>query len=190
MSILSADKEDKMKIEEVVEESEENSVYYTSISDTLVSSYSSDLDDLMNKIKANCVDQDPSDKLLESYTMELSNALYFVGQKLETVGIKDDLTKMAAKEVYNDAYLKYLDVGAGGKKPTVAELTALSEDDAKYQTVINSIYSRVYRQLKYKVDAAYEMLSSIRKIISKRMQENQLSMARQTGGVVIGREEF
>lgn len=190
MSILTITEQDKMQIDHVAEMTEANATEYTAISDKLVNSYSTDLDALMDRIRIDCVDQEPSDRILEIYTMELSNALYFIGQKLETVGIKEDLTKMAAKEAYNNAYLEHMDAGGAGKKPTVAELTALSEDDSKYQTVINSIYSRVYRQLKYKVDAAYEMLSSIRKIISKRMQENQLSMARQTGGVVVGREEF
>lgn len=190
MSILNINEQDKMQIDFVAEQTETNSVEYTGISDKLVVAYSSDLDALMNAIKVDCVDNEPSDKMLESYTMQLSNALYFIGQKLETVGIKEDLTKMAAKEAYNNAYMDHMDAGTGTKKPTVAELTALAEDDSKYQTVINSIYSRVYRQLKYKVDAAYEMLSSLRKIISKRMQENQLSMARQNGGLVIGRDEF
>ena len=190
MSILSMTEQDELQVRTATETAETNATYYTNISDKLLVVYSADLDSIMERIKADCVEVEPSDKMLESYTMELSNALYFVGQKLESVGIKDDLSKMAAKEIYNESYLNYLDIGDAKKKPTVAELTALSEADAKYQTVVNSIYSRVYRQLKYKVDAAYEMLSSIRKIISKRMQDNQLSAARQSGGVVMGREEF
>jgi len=190
MSVLALNEQDEFQVKSAADMAEENAVYYTNISDKLVTAYSSDLDEIMNRIKADCIEVEPSDKMLENYTMELSNALYFIGQKLETIGIKEDLSKMAAKEVYNEAYLNHMDAGDAKKKPTVAELTALSEADAKYQTVINSIYARVYRQIKFKVDAAYEMLSSIRKIISKRMQDNQLSMARQTGGIVVGREEF
>ena len=190
MSVLGLTEQDTFEVQSAATTAENNSEYYTNISDKLVEAYSHELDELMNRVRADCVDTEPSDKVLEMYTLELSNALYFVGQKLENIGIKDDLTKMAAKEAYNNAYLQHMEAGDAKKKPTVAELTALSEDDAKYQTVINSIYSRVYRQVKYKVDAAYEMLSSIRKIISKRMQELQLSMARQNGGVVLGKEEF
>lgn len=189
MSILGITGEDEVKINGVLAMTRDNSEYYTRVSDQLVEAYSSDLDALMSRIRSDCIDTEPSDSVLEGYTLELSNSLYFIGQKLETVGVKEDLTKMATKEIYNAAYLRYLNI-TNGKKPTVAELTALSEDDSKYQSVINSIYSRVYRQLKYKVDAAYEMLSSIRKIISKRMQDNQLSMTRQNGGIVVGKEEF
>ena len=190
MGVLTLDENDKMQICNTVENAENDSVYYMNISDKLVASYSADLDELMDRVRTDCIDVEPTDSVLESYILELSNMLYFVGKNMEAVGIKEDLTKMAAKEVYNNAYLNHMDSGDAKKKPTVAELTALSEDDSKYQTVINSIYSRVYRQIKYKVDAAYEMLSSLRKVVSKRMQELQLSMVRQTGGVVTGREEF
>lgn len=66
----------------------------------------------------------------------------------------------------------------------------MSENASRYETVVNSIYSRVYRQIKFKIDGAYEMLASLRKIVSKRMQENQLSYTRNSGSVVIGSEEF
>ncbi len=189
MSVLCLDENDKFQVNAVAEATESNSEYYMDISNKLVESYSSDLDVLMGRVKVDCVDTEPTDSVIESYILELSNLLYFVGKNVESVGVKEDLTKMAAKEVYNTSYLNHMDAGAG-KKPTVAELTALSEDDAKYQNVINSIYSRVYRQLKYKVDSAYEMLSSLRKVLSKRMQEMQLSATRQGGGVFVGREEF
>lgn len=190
MSILSISDNDKLQIDTAAAQAEDNSMYYTDISDKIVRNYSDDLDRLMARIYEDCVNVEPSDKTLEAYTMELSNALYFIGARVEGIGIKEDLTKMAAKEAYNDAYLNHMDTGDAKKKPTVAELTALSEDDAKYQQVVNSIYTRVYKQLKYKVDAAYEMLNSIRKIISRRMQESQLSAARNSGGVVYGKEEF
>jgi hypothetical protein len=176
-------------VNEVVKSTEENSQYFTNISDSLVLGYTSDLDQLMIKIHVDTVENEATDAQLEKYILELSNALYFIGARLEAMGIKDDLSKLAAKQVYNEAYLD-APVDAKGKKPTVAELTAIAEDSSRYETIMNNIYSRAYRQIKYKVDAAYEMLSSIRKIISKRMQDNQLSAARQSGGVVVGREEF
>lgn len=173
---------------DIMSETDKNVGYFTQISDSLVEAYTQDLDNLMRCIKADTVDQEPSDAILEKYVLELSNMLYFIGQRLENVGVKEDLSKLAAKEVYNNSYMDNL--SRDGKKPTVAELTTMAENDSKYETVINSIYSRAYRQIKYKSDAAYEMLSSLRKIISKRMQEYQLSFSRQNGGIVTGREEF
>lgn len=181
----------KVEITNVFEKTDESSSLFTNISDEVVKAYTSDLDKLLVKIKENAVENTPSDNILEKLVMELSNILYFMGTRLESVGIKDDITKLSAKEVYNNSYTNNLtNVGDQKKKPTVAELTVMAENDSRYQTVVNNIYSRVYRQIKYKIDAAYEMLSSLRKIISKRMQENQLDYTRNTGSVVVGSEEF
>jgi len=115
--------------------------------------------------------------------------LYFLGSKLETVGVKDDLSKLAAKESYNEAYLSNRMKDAEHRnKTTVAELTALAEDASKYETVLNSLYARVYKQIKFKMDAGYDMVNSLRKIISKRMQDQSLSMytPRNTLNIVTG----
>lgn len=178
------------KINTIFDNTDKNTNYFTQISDKVVTAYTNDLDTLMNKIREDTVENTPSDDILERYVLELSNILYFLGTRLETVGIKDDITKMSAKEVYNKTYSNNLDVAPGGKKPTVAELNVMSENASRYETVVNSIYSRVYRQIKFKIDGAYEMLASLRKIVSKRMQENQLSYTRNSGSVVIGSEEF
>lgn len=181
----------KVEITNAFEKTDEASSLFTNISDEVVKAYTSDLDKLLVKIKENAVENTPSDNILEKFVMELSNILYFMGTRLESVGIKDDITKLSAKEVYNNSYTDNLTkVSDQKKKPTVAELTVMAENDSRYQTVVNNIYSRVYRQIKYKIDAAYEMLSSLRKIISKRMQENQLDYTRNTGSVVVGSEEF
>lgn len=176
-------------VDEVVQSTEENSQYFTNISDSLVLGYTSDLDQLMIKIHVDTVENEATDVQLEKYILELSNALYFIGSRLEAMGIKDDLSKLAAKQIYNEAYLD-APLDAKGKKPTVAELTAIAEDSSRYETIMNNIYSRTYRQIKYKVDAAYEMLASLRKVISKRMQEAQLTMQRNNGTLVMGTEEF
>nr|DAP55359.1 MAG TPA: hypothetical protein [Caudoviricetes sp.] len=178
------------KINTIFDNTDKNTNYFTQISDKVVTAYTNDLDALMNKIREDTIDNTPSDEILEKYVLELSNLLYFLGTRLETVGIKDDITRMSAKEVYNNTYTDNLDVAPGGKKPTVAELNVMSENASRYETVVNSIYSRVYRQIKFKIDGAYEMLASLRKIVSKRMQENQLSYTRNSGSVVIGSEEF
>lgn len=168
---------DKNKMDDIVSKTEDNSSYFTDISDNIVKSYTGDLDLLMKDMYQDTVANEASDVVLEKYVLELNNMLYFLGDKLESVGIKDDLSKMAAKEVYNAAYLSNQVKDTDKRnKTTVAELTALAEDASRYDAVMNSIYSRAYKQIKYKVDSGYEMLNSLRKIITKRMQDSQLSM--------------
>ena len=178
---------DMNKISEVIETTENNVSQFNNITDNLVSAYMNDIDALMLRVNADVVDTEASDSTLEKYILELSNALYFVGTKLEGMGIKDDLSKLAAKEVFNNAYLD-APVDSKGKKPTVAEITAMAEDESRYETIMNNIYSRAYRQIKFKVDAAYEMLASLRKILSKRMQDAMLNNSTNHGTMVFGEE--
>ena len=168
---------EKDEMDAVLQTTESNVVYYTSISDELVQQYTGDMDGLMKDLYVDCIQNDAEDRVLEKYLLELNNMLYFLGSKLETVGIKDDLSKMAAKESFNDAYLKNrLKDAENRNKTTVAELTALAEDASKYEAVLNSLYSRVYKQIKFKMDAGYDMVNTLRKIITKRMQDQSLSM--------------
>ena len=168
---------DKIAMEHAIDSSEEGANYFCEVSDNIVNNYTSHLDEIMCDMYHQMSIEDIPDTALERYALELNNALYYIGNTMEKMGIRDDVSKIAAKEVYNNAYLNYVQTGTETKtKKTVAELTALAEDDSKYETIINNIYSRAYKQIKYKVDAGYEMLSTIKKIISKHMQDQQLSM--------------
>lgn len=174
---------DKCKLTDIFNSTETNSQYFTEISDKLVKSYTSELDSLMSDLYEDAIESDASDAVLEKYLIELGNLLYFLGTKLESVGIKEDLSKMAAKEVYNNAYLnnRLKDSEKKNKMP-VAELSALAEDASRYESVMNSIYSRTYKQIKFKVDAGYDMINTIRKIITKRMNDQNLSRMNLTHG--------
>ena len=166
----------KISMDNIVAKTEEGTEYFISVSDSIVSSYTTDLDKLMQTLYKDTVLSDISDDGIERYIFELGNILYFLGDRLEKMGIRDDVSKIAAKEVYNNSYTSALISGEGKVKRTVAELTAIAEEDAKYDNIMNSIYSRAYKQIKYKIDAGYEMLSSLKKILSKRMQEIQLTI--------------
>lgn len=166
----------KEKLDELVSVVEDNVSYYIEISDRIIKSYTEDFDNLMSDLKRDIIQNEPTDLLLEKYVLELNNMLYFLGDKMENVGIKDDLSKMAAKEVYNNTYLKSREKDSERKnKTTVAELTALAEDASKYENILNSIYSRVYTQIKLKINAGYDMVNTLRKIITRRMQDASLS---------------
>ena len=163
---------------------EESSNIILNISNNILKSYTQHLDDLMQDLYSKVANPSTniSDTDLERYYLELTNLVYFMGEKLETVGVKDDISRAAAKEMYNKSYLDTAKspaavIGNSGKatKLTVSEITAIAESAAINEQVINMIFSRVYKQIKFKVDAAFEMIGTLRKIISKRMQEQQLS---------------
>ena len=168
---------DTDRINEVVSSVENNITYFTDISDQIVNSYTAELDELLIEINKRVISvESAADSELEFAALKLSNMLYYMGSRLENIGIKDDLSKLAAKESYNQAYLDNQVKDADRKnKTTVAELTAIAENASRYDTIMNSLYSRIYKQIKYKIDAGYELLSTIKKIISKRIADTQLA---------------
>ena len=77
---------DKELLDEIVETTEDTVSYYLSISEKLVKAYTEDFDELMSDLKEDLIDNEPTDIILEKYVLELNNKLYFLGDKLESVG--------------------------------------------------------------------------------------------------------
>lgn len=143
----------------------------SNMSQSIVENYAKDLDDEMKEIYQEVVMSDyPDINTLEKHFTKLTSIIYFVVDKVERLGIYDDISKSKAKEAFNTVYLNSIDSGAA-KKPTAAELTATAENSTILESTTNQIYSRSYKVFKAKVDAAQSMVSTLSKIISKRMQE-------------------
>ena len=135
------------------------------ISDKLVTKYCDDLDDLMIDIKSILTNDTMTDSYLETAILDLANTLYFTGPAQEDLGIKEDTCKAIRQEVYSKAREQ-----ATGK--TVADKTAQAE------TMTLAIYSRAYKKVKLRMDAGYEMLNSLKKVMNKRITEMELSNSR------------
>ena len=175
------DNVDDTRVKDLMGSTNKNVEYFTNILDEIVTAHVSNLDSIMKAFylkhrdykKANL---DIPIKDLENMYLELANTLYFAGDKLESLGIHNDMSKAAKQEVYNKAYLDNQIKDTDKKnKTTVAENAAVAEQSAQYESVVNSIYERAYKMVKYKIDAGYEVLNTLRKLISRRMQEVDLS---------------
>ena len=148
------------------------------IIDSVVKSYTGELDRIMCMIKTDIVDKTtPAPiEIIEKYFLELSNCLYFIGEESEKLGIYDSISKSVAKETFNNNYMSdELAFDEKGKKKTVAELTALAENASIYEQTVNDIYNKAYKTVKAKVSSAENMCSALNKIMSRRMSELQLS---------------
>ncbi len=142
------------------------------ISDNLVIEYCKDLDDLMSVIREELQDNGGiTDAELEFHIMDLANTLYFTGSAQEDLGIKEDTCKAIRQEVYSKAREQ-----STGK--TVADKTAQAELVAQAETMTLAIYSRAYKKVKLRMDAGYEMLNSLKKVMNKRITEMELSNSR------------
>lgn len=172
------DNVNKDKIESVYADISENVTYFDETVKGIVDAESTHLDSLMQKIyqDLSAVDIELPVPAIEKYLLELSNVVYFMGPKLEKLSVRSDMAKAAAREVYNNSYLESSIKGIDGKaKITVAENQATAERASIYQSVVQNMYEHATKQLRFKIDAANTMISSLSKVLSRRIQEMQLS---------------
>ena len=70
-------------------------------------------------------------------------------------------------ELYNNIHQR--------TKGTIADKQAASEAATLEEEIVFRAYQRAYKRIRQKLEAAYELLSSIKKVISRRMGEQELS---------------
>ena len=154
---------------------EDNSHIVDDIVSDIIKPYTEELDRYVHFIK-DCLkdgEQPPTDYELEDFCMNLSTNIYFASGMSEQLGIRDDIAKAVYKETYNNAR----DNATGG---TVQDKNTLAELESQQEQLISVCYTRAYKITKAKVESAQELLSSCKKVLSRRMQEQQLTQ-RQNG---------
>lgn len=154
---------------------ESNSKIIQDIVNNIIKPYSEDLDRYVLFIK-DCLkdgEHPPTDEELDDFCLNLSTLIYFAGGMCEYLGIKDDISKALYKEMYHESRAKL-------EKGTVADKDSLAELASQKESLINVCYNRAFKLMKSKVENAQELLSSCKKVLSRRMQEYNLTQ--QTGG--------
>ena len=171
-------------IQAVASDNNELSNYLIETADSIVKTYSSYLDAVMQAIYTDVVtNKDCSDDTLEKYFLELSSTLYFVGEQVERIGISNDVADASFKERFNTMYLNACaEKDEKGKSVrTVNENTAVASEGSKYEKMMSEVQSRAYELLKYKVNAAQTMVGTLSKMISKKMSDASLTMSTNRG---------
>lgn len=154
---------------------ENNSNAVDTIVDSIIKPYCEDLDRYVFFIK-DCLkdgEKPPTDKELDDFCLNLSTLIYFSGGMCEYLGIREDISKALYKEMYHDSRSK-LDSGTVADKDSLAELASQKE------ALVNVCYTRAAKLMRSKVENAQELLSSCKKVLTRRMQEYNLTQ--QTGG--------
>lgn len=149
---------------------ENNSKTIDSIVDEIIQPYCKDLDNYVLFIK-DCLkdgENPPTDGELDDFCLNLSTYIYFAGGMCEQLGIRDDISKAVWKETYHSSR-------AGLDKGTVADKDSLAELNSQQEQLTNICYNRAYKIMKSKVENAQELLQSCKKVLSRRMQETELT---------------
>ena len=155
---------------ELLERIEENSTELDKTIADITDRYSGELDEYMRFVRGILRNDEkpPTDAELDDFALNLSTMIYFTSVGAEQMGIRDDISHSVYKEAYNMAR-------AMQKSGTVADKNIQAEIDATAERVVNIVYSKSYKILKAKVESAQEVLSSVKKVMSRRMSEYELS---------------
>lgn len=149
---------------------ESNSDILGKVVEDIIRPYCSDLDNYVAFVR-DCLkdgDNPASNQELEDFCMNLSTYIYYASGAVETLGIRDDISKALWKEIYHSTRNET----TGG---TVADKDSKAELASQQEQLTNICYNRAYRIMKAKVDSAQELLQSAKKVLSHRMQEMELT---------------
>lgn len=159
----------KVEIEELMQDIDKNSDYIEELVNNLVNKCCDKLDlyiDYVNKLMSDG-SYEVSNKELDDIIMTIPTMLYYVGSQQEKLGIKRDVAKSVRSQMYNQIYMEL--TGTATDKKVQAESRLFDE------TMVTTIYSTAFDIIKSKVDSAFEILQSAKKVVSRRMSESELS---------------
>ena len=158
------------ELENVKNSVENNSSQIQEIVEGIIKPYCKDLDNYVDFIKSILADGEnpPTSQELDDFCMNLSVYIYYASGMQEQLGIKDDIARAIYKEMYHSSR-DSIDKGTVADKDSSAELASQQE------YLVSVCYKRAYNIIKAKVSAAQEMLASVKKVISRRMQEVEIT---------------
>lgn len=139
------------------------------IIEKIIKPYSKSLDDYVKQITnaLRDINNPPTTNELDYYCMHLSTDIYWASSMSEQLGIKDDISKALYKEIYNTT--------RDDSEGTVADKNSIAELASQQEYLTNVCYNRAYRIMKAKVENAQELLQSIKKVLSHRINEENLT---------------
>lgn len=133
-----------------------------------VNKLTEELDVLMNMMhkKINREDYEISDKELEKLIIRLPILIYELNNMLMKAGIREDLSKIIKQTNYNNSFVM--------QEGTIADKKAAAELDIKEEALLETTWKRSVKIINQKMDIASELLSAVKKLLSKRMEETAL----------------
>lgn len=172
ISHLMNNEENQRAVKSIMEDVEQNSDIIINIVNDVVKKNTSELDDYiqyMKQVLQDCGEGKPiSNTILEDITIVLPVLLYSITDRQESVGIKEDIAKATKNEIFNNIYSDI-------EKGTVQDKTSEAELGSQKEAITHIIYQRAYKIIKAKADLGLELLQSVKKILSKRITELEIT---------------
>lgn len=135
---------------------------------SIVAEHCRALDEYMKQVdNALCAPKKPTTTMLEDMLLNINSLLYWVGDGLEVTTLRESMAKMVKEERYNKAYNDT--TGTMGDKTATAKLASQEEE------LTRVCYTNAVKLYQHKIDCATEMASSLKKVLSHRISEMELS---------------
>jgi vacuolar-type H+-ATPase subunit I/STV1 len=141
--------------------------YLVNISNTLTNEFTAHIDRCMQNCYTHIIKDQMDDKTLEKCFLELTNLIYFLGDKLESLGIELTVASARNQEIFNKLYQE--------AEGTIKDKQAKAEEGSKYEYFLKAVYESVYKRIKLKMEAAYEMVSTLKRTQMARTAEKGLT---------------
>lgn len=155
-------------INNIIDRVEGNSGTINEVVDSIVADYCKPLDDYMQIIDEILREgNEIADYELDDFALNLPSLIYFACSAQESLGVKEDVSKAIRSEVYNKVREK--------SQGTVADKDSVADLASQQETVVVIIYQRAYKKVKARIEAAYEMLNSVKKVMTRRIAQYGIS---------------
>lgn len=164
-------KEQESKISDIKNKVNLDGEQLNKIVQDIIKPYTKELDDYVAFIKEDLLqdgNNPPTAEELDDVCINLPVFIYYASSMQERLGIREDISKALYKEMYHSARDKI----EGG---TVADKNSMAELASQEEYITSMLYKRAYKIVCNKVDAAQELLSSCKKVMSRRMSEMELT---------------
>ena len=133
----------------------------------IVENSTKEIDEYIENIKRELDVADLSISELNRILIKLSMYYYYLSKQQEMVGVRQDIAAIYEKEKYNLHFM-----GAVG---TVASKTSQAEEKTKEERVISLVWEKSYKILKNKYNALGIFVDAIKKIITTKIKELELT---------------
>ena len=164
---------DNIRFKELCEQLDTDYNYMSEIIDKNVDEVCGTLDKEIANIN---IDNISYDKETEALIIRLAQNLYFAITSQESYALKEGIAKQLKLEMQSKVKLDT--DGTVAHKESVAQLETQEEE------LITLLYNRTYKTIKLKVEAGYEILNSLKKVLSTHIAEMELSNSRYVGGSI------
>ncbi len=171
---------DESKVRTIRNQVEQDSGTLKRVVEQLVKKYCRDLDKAVNEINELLEDkQNLNADDLNYYVAYLPVLMYYVGNGIEELGIEGDTAKVSKQEAFNKAYLE-------AEEKTVQAKTSHAQQVVISEQLVESAFSRAYKQCKNKIEMANILHSSLKKVLQWKLSELEVSKYSQSNGTGFG----